>query len=317
MLLPMGGNAAPWPVHPWVAAGHRLRFGVYLGLIDQWSREVELAQLAEDLGFDSFWIADHPVSQGGDPWSHLAALAAVTRRLRLGTLVTSVNYRPLVLLARIVADVDRISDGRVVLGIGIGDDARDSARLAVPYPPVHERQAALGNALQLLRPLLSGEEVALPGGERLMLTPGPVQSRVPILLAGGGEKVTLRQVAEHADASNFGPGGPIGGAWTLDDVRRKYAVLREHCRATGRPYESVLRTYFGGLFELGDGVETREEPFTTAIGRYLVLRADPGGAIAYYQALAGAGVQYVILAGLDDPATLTRFGERVMPAFGQ
>jgi alkanesulfonate monooxygenase SsuD/methylene tetrahydromethanopterin reductase-like flavin-dependent oxidoreductase (luciferase family) len=311
------GGVADWRAHPWVTeGGGRVRFGLYGGLSADWARNVERVQLADELGFDSFWIADHPISHGRDPWSYLAGLAAVTRRIRLGTQVTSANYRPLALLARIVADVDRISGGRVVLGIGIGDDPRDSARLGVPYPPVAERQAALDDALRLLRPMLAGEEVALPGGESVLLKPGPAQARVPILIAGGGEKVTLRQVAEHADASNFGAGGPIGNAWTLDDVRRKYAVLREHCRAIDRPYESVLRTYAGGLFGFGEGVETREEYLTSGLGhRYLVLRADPAGAIAYYRALAETGVQYVILTGLDDPVAVRLFAERVAPAF--
>ena len=210
--------------------------------------------------------------------------------------------------------MDRISGGRVVLGLGIGDDPRDSARLGVPYPPVPARQAALAAALWVLRPLLAGEEAELPGGERVALTPGPAQARVPVLLAGGGERVTLRQVAEYADAANFGPGSPMGSAWTLDDVRRKYAVLRAHCEAVGRPYASVLRTHLGGL-RLEEGVETREVAVTSALGhRYLGLGADPAGAAAHYHALTDAGVQYVIVQGLQDPATVRLFGERVLPA---
>ena len=305
-----------WRTHPWVAeSGGQLRFGLY-GVTNDWARDVERITLAEELGFDSFWVADHPISHGRDSWTQLAALAVVTRRIRLGTLVTSYNYRPLALLARIVADVDRISGGRVVLGIGIGDNPRDSARLGVPYPSVRERQAALGDALRLLRPMLAGEEVTLPSNESVVLQPPPMQARVPVLIAGGGEKGTLRQVAEHADASNFGAGGPIGNAWTLDDVRSKYAVLREHCQAVGRPNESVLRTYFGGLIGFGEGVETREEPFTSGLGhRYLVLRADPAGAVAHYRTLREAGVQYVIVGGLDDPASVRLFAERVLPSF--
>jgi len=313
------GHGAPseWsggPPHPWVAAaGARLRVSLY-GLTHDWARDVERVQLAEALGFDAVWVADHPLSHGRDPWTYLAALAAVTRRLRLGTLVTSANYRPLALLARIVADVDRISGGRVVLGIGIGDNPRDAARLGVPYPPVPARQAALAAALRVLRPLLAGAEAELPGGERLRLDPPPAQERVPVLLAGGGERVTLRQVAEHADAANFGAGSPMGRAWTLADVRRKYAALRAHCQAVGRPYASVLRTYSSGLV-LEEGGEPREEPVTSALGhRYLILRGDPAGVAAHYRTLADAGVQYLIVQGLADPAAVRRFGERVLPA---
>jgi alkanesulfonate monooxygenase SsuD/methylene tetrahydromethanopterin reductase-like flavin-dependent oxidoreductase (luciferase family) len=136
---------------------------------------------------------------------------------------------------------------------------------------------------------------------------------VPILVAGGGEKVTLRQVAQYADASNFGPGDTTGNAWTVDDVRRKYEALRGHCEAVGRAYDSVLRTYFGGLLEFGESVHTREEQFRTAFGQYLVLHGDPKGAVAHYRALVDAGVRYIIIVGLTDPEALRLFAEQVVP----
>jgi alkanesulfonate monooxygenase SsuD/methylene tetrahydromethanopterin reductase-like flavin-dependent oxidoreductase (luciferase family) len=243
--------------HPWVAEGaRRVRFGLYGVLKPDWTRTLEWAQLAEEVGFDSFWLADHPVAHGRDCWTYLAALATGTRRIRLGSLVSCVFYRAPALLARIVADVDMISNGRVVLGLGIGDIEGEFAQLGLAYPSVRERQAALGDALQVLPRLLGGEEVTLRGVHtgvaNAVIRPGPSQEpRVPILVAGGGEKVTLRQVAQYADASNFGAGDTIGSAWTLDDVRRKYVALRGHCEAVGRPYDSVLRTYFGGVLEFG------------------------------------------------------------------
>ena len=210
---------------PWVAAGRgRPRFGVYGGLTNDWARDVERVQLAEALGFDAFWVADHPLSHGRDPWSYLAALAPATWRIRLGTLVTSANYRPSALLARIVADVDRISGGRVVLGIGIGDNPRDSARPLAPYPPVPARQAAPAAALRVLRPLLAGEEAELPGDDRVVLTPGPVQARVPILLAGGGERVTLRGGRRVRRRVELRPREPHGQR--LDAGRRAAQVRR-------------------------------------------------------------------------------------------
>lgn len=305
--------------HPWVAEGaRRVRFGLYGGLLPDWSRGLEWVQLAEELGFDSFWMADHPVAHGRDCWTYLAALATVTSRIRLGSLVSCVYYRAPALLARIVADVDMISNGRVVLGLGIGDVEREFAQLGLAYPPVRERQAALGETLEVLPQLLGGEEVSLSGAHLrvngAVIRPGPPQKpHVPILVAGGGEKVTLRQVAQYADASNFGAGNTMGNAWTLDDVRRKYEALRGHCEAVGRPYDSVLRTYFGGVLEFGERVQTREEHFSTAFGQYLVLHGDPKGAVAHYRALVDAGVRYIILVGLADPQALRLFAEQVVP----
>jgi alkanesulfonate monooxygenase SsuD/methylene tetrahydromethanopterin reductase-like flavin-dependent oxidoreductase (luciferase family) len=312
-----GVNSA-YVAHPWVAEGaRRVRFGLYGGLTPDWSRSLEWVQLAEELGFDSFWLPDHPVAHGRDCWTYLAALATGTRRIRLGSLVSCVYYRPTALLARIVADVDMISNGRIVLGLGIGDVEREFAQLGLVYPPVRERQAALGDALQVLPRLLGGEEVTLWGThvrvDGAVIRPGPSQEpRVPILVAGGGEKVTLRHVAQYADASNFGAGDTIGNAWTLDDVRRKYLALQGHCEDVGRPYDSVLRTYFGGVVEFGESVQTREEHFSTAAGQYLVLHGDPKGALAHYRALVDAGVRYFIIVGLSDAKALRLFADQVV-----
>jgi alkanesulfonate monooxygenase SsuD/methylene tetrahydromethanopterin reductase-like flavin-dependent oxidoreductase (luciferase family) len=294
-----------------------VRFGLY-GLLPDWSRGLEWVQLAEELDFDSFWMADHPVAHGRDCWTYLAALASVTSRIRLGSLVSCVHYRAPALLARIVADVDMISNGRVVLGLGIGDVEGEFAQLGLAYPSVRERQTALDEALQVLPRLLGGEEVTLSGAhvrvDHAVIRPGPSQEpRVPILVAGGGEKVTLRQVAQYADASNFGAGNTVGSAWTLDDVRRKYAALRGHCEAVDRPYDSVLRTHFSGILKFGEGVQTREEPYSTAFGQYLVLNGDPKGAVAHYRALVDAGVRYFIVVGLADTQALRLFAEQVVP----
>ena len=115
---------------------------------------------------------------------------------------------------------------------------------------------------------------------------------------------------------------PEHGAAVVEEVRekeflgekRKYLVLRGYCEAVGRPYDSVLRTYFGGVVEFGESVQTREEYVRTVAGEYLVLHGDPKGAVAHYRALVGAGVRYFIVVGLDDPKALRLFAEQVVPA---
>lgn len=122
---------------------HRIRFGIYGGPARDWPAAAEWGQMVEELGFDSYWVGDHPVQFPFDCWAHLAALAAVTERIRLGPLVGCALYRHPLLLARQVADVDRVSNGRVVLGLGIGDAPQEFAQLGLRYGSARERQEAL------------------------------------------------------------------------------------------------------------------------------------------------------------------------------
>jgi len=308
--------------HPWVAERQgRIRFGIYGGPARDWSAAVEWVQLVEELGFDSYWVGDHPAQFPFECWAHLAALAAVTKRIRLGPLVECALYRHPVLLARQVADVDRISDGRVVLGLGIGDAQHEFAQLGLRYGSSRERQEILEEMVQVV-PALWGEDPITFSGRHVKvrearIRPEPVQKpHVPILIAGGGERVTLRQVAQYADASNFGAGNLIGKAWGLDDVRRKYEALHEHCRAFNRPYESVLRTYVNFGLELGETesssvLRSHVAAFDFSFDRFV---GTPRDAVAYYRALAGAGVQYFIasIRG-EDPNVLRLLAEEVVP----
>src|SRR5215472_9913030 len=138
-------------MHPWASCGiQRLRFGI-IAATQSWPQMRDLAQMAEGLGFDSFWRVDHPML-GHDGWTTLAALAAVTRTIRLGTHVSCVAYRNPVLLARMAADIDAISNGRLVLGLGSGDMPREFQQLGLAYPPIKPRQAALEEAIRIIRP---------------------------------------------------------------------------------------------------------------------------------------------------------------------
>ena len=316
--------AAEQVIHPWVAAGQRqIRFGLFVGpSVAEWGRVAELAQAAEAAGFNSVWLPDHPVAHGRDCWTYLAGLAAATRRVRLGSLAAGVLFRHPVLLARVVTDVDRLSGGRAVLGLGIGDLAGEFTQLGLPFPPVRARQRALEEAVHLVRRLWAGEAVTFAGehfrAEGAALRHGPVQAGgVPLLIAGGGERVTLRQVAQHADAANFGPGSATGAAWTVDDVRRKCAVLAGHCTAHGRPADAVLRTYWALLGEVRDDVAPGARRVTSAAGlEYQVFDGAPTDVVAHFRALAGAGIRYFIVAA-STPERVRLLGERVLPALAQ
>src|SRR4030081_2141594 len=135
----MVASSAP---HPWVAEGQdKIRFAIVGPFLKEWSETLEFVLRAEELGFDAYWANDHP-TRSMDCWSTLTALAMATRKIRLLSLVSCIYYRSPALLARLAADVDRVSNGRLILGVGIGDDVPEFAQLQIPFPPVRERQEA-------------------------------------------------------------------------------------------------------------------------------------------------------------------------------
>jgi alkanesulfonate monooxygenase SsuD/methylene tetrahydromethanopterin reductase-like flavin-dependent oxidoreductase (luciferase family) len=310
--------------HPWVTARQgTVRFGIVGGPSGDWSALLDFVQTVEALGFDAYWRPDHPLMLA-DCWTTLAALAPATRRLRLGSLVSCVAYRNPVVLARMVADVDRISQGRVVLGLGAGDVEFEFRAMGVPYPSARARQDALAETLRVVCPLLGGETVTYQGvhcqvAGATLQPPAVQQPRVPILIGGGGERTTLRLVAQYADASSLGAGPWGGAASTADDVRHKYAVLDEHCAALGRPGTAVLRTYHHVPVLLADSpaaLAAKRERVPRAIfamAGAAALVGTPEEAVERLRTLVAAGCQYLTLAVLE-PETLQLLAERVVPA---
>jgi alkanesulfonate monooxygenase SsuD/methylene tetrahydromethanopterin reductase-like flavin-dependent oxidoreductase (luciferase family) len=271
---------------------------------------------------------------GTATWTALAALAEATTTIRLGTLVSCVYYWNPVVLARAAADVDRISGGRVVLGLGSGDMEQEFHQLGLPFPPGPERQATLEEAIQIIRPLLAGQTVDYQGqhlrvhGATLNLPPLQ-QPHIPLLIAGGGERTTLRFAAQYADASNLGASSWTGGALGAGDGERKLAVLRQHCEALGRLYDAILRTRFVGLVltERAEDLPAkldRVPPWYLALMQPLFVTGTPEEAIAWLQARVAVGFRYffVIFAPLGtssvgavfDHETLDLLVQRVIPA---
>lgn len=321
----------PTETHPWVAKWHnRIGFGVSIfPQPPDWKDFIRLVQRMEAMGIDSYWSYDHPAANA-DCWTALAALAVSTETIRLGTMVDCIYYRPAYLLARQAADVDRASGGRLVLGLGIGRLEEEFAVMGLSYPPTPVRQQGLEETFAILRGLWSGEPFAYRGQCFSAATPGPwghflppvQEPYVPFLLAGGGEKTTLRQVARFADASNMGAHPAIGQAVSDQDITRKFGVLKRWCEEYGRPYGSVLRTHFTMPLILAPTHAALEQKLHTMPQDTLAWAADalftgtPEEAIVFYQELATLGFQYFIgniLAG--DEETVELFGEAVMPAF--
>jgi len=316
-----------WISHPWVAEGQRtIRFGALI--MDQgtdWLQLRDWVQMVEALGFDSYWASDHPfLSQ--DAWITLTIAAQTTRKIRLGTLVSCVFYRSPAMLARLAADVDRLSDGRLVLGVGIGDLPQEFAQLGIPLQSIKARQQALEEIIQTIMELWHGEDFTYQGtilqAQQVGLPGGPVQRpRIPLLIAGGGERVTLRQVAQYADVANFGAHPIIGGAYQIDDVVRKYDALRRHCEAQGRPYASVLRSHLTFplvIAETHEALRAKLDSFPQGWLKMFgasMIAGVPQEVIASYRALASAGVRYFICSFFrKDVETLRLLAEQVMPA---
>ena len=263
----------------------------------------EIARAADDAGLASLWVMDHFFQiDRADParanmemlegYTTLAFMAAHTRRIRLGTMVTGVTYRYPGLLAKTITTLDVLSGGRAWLGIGAAWYEREHLGLGVPFPPVKERFERLEEALQICLEMWSPGAKPYNGKHyqlrETINSPQPVtQPRPPILIGGSGEKKTLRLVAKYGDACNI-----QGDAATL---RHKLDVLREHCQAVGRRYEDIEKTSM--LINWGS------DPF------------DSSAMVDQLGALAELGIQHVIC-GLPDIwnlKALESIGRDVLP----
>ena len=218
-----------------------------------------IGEAADAGGFDTVWVMDHffqlePMIGSADDamleaYSALAYLAGITERIRLGTLVTGVNYRHPGYLAKAVTTLDVLSRGRAWLGIGAGWYEREALGLGLPFPPLAERFEQLEETLRIILRMWDGDRSPING--ELFTLAEPINSpqaltkpHPPILIGGSGERKTLRMVAQYADACNlFVFGGTEGLSHKLD-------VLRAHCERLGRDYDEISKTV-GGFFYTG------------------------------------------------------------------
>ena len=235
------------------------------------------------------------------------------------------QFRHPVLLARVAADVDRLSNGRLVLGLGAGWDPVEFAQMGLPLPSPKDRLDALEETLQLL-PRLWGDRPVTYEGRHMRVagarvTNGPVQPRVPILLGGGGERRMLRLVAQYADACNTeGSDRGSSGAWTPEALAHKHDVLRQHCAAVGRPEAAILRTHFRYPLVVAESPRRLQEKLELLPPelRETTCRVvgSPREVVDALLPLIHAGVRYFIFAASDlDSARL--LAERVIPEVEQ
>jgi alkanesulfonate monooxygenase SsuD/methylene tetrahydromethanopterin reductase-like flavin-dependent oxidoreductase (luciferase family) len=318
-------------MHPWVEKYQsRIGFAVQGGARtdDPDANEVVMRAglLTEDVGLDGFCIGDHP-GLSPEVLLHLAALARETTRIELGSIVYCIYHRHPVMFARQIADLDRLSGGRAVVGLGIGWNVPEFARLGMALPPVPERQRALEEYVRILNGVWGDGPFSFTGvtfsTADAVIAPRPIQQpRPPIVIAGGGEKVTLRQVAQFADACNFGASANTGAIRGAEAVARRFAVLRGHCDVVGRPYEEILRTHFTSWLILAETEREarakREKYFPNGLTEeqtYTRIVGTPDQVVAYCAELVDAGVQYFVMQTQDasDTETIELLGREVAP----
>jgi F420-dependent oxidoreductase-like protein len=210
-----------------------------------WSGVVERVRFAESAGFDGFWLFDHFKAMYGDPtgpcfeaWTTLAALAAITQRIRLATLVTGMTYRHPSVLASEVVTVDHISGGRVELAVGAAWFEEEHRELGIPFPGVRERAERLEEGVQVIRLLMTQDHASFDG-RHVQLSdatyrPRPVQQpHPPIWIGASGEQLMLPIVARQADWWHSGG--------SVQELIRKSRLLDQLAEEAGRDPASISR----------------------------------------------------------------------------
>ena len=265
----------------------------------------EIGEAAEEAGFDRIGVADHlwqhPIMGGPEAdepecYTTLAFLAAHTERIGLTAMVSGIHFRHPAVLVKSVTTLDVLSGGRAGFGVGSGHYPEEMAGLGIPFPPQKERFEMLEETLQIALRMWSGErgdERPFEGkhyrlGRPLNLPQSTTRPHPSIMVAGDGEKKTLRLVARYADACSLRPG---------PQVPEKLEALRRHCEEAGTDYEAIEKTC-AFRFDVGEDGEKTEE------------------LVGQLRWLAGMGIQTVIggVPGVDALSPLETIGEQVVPA---
>jgi F420-dependent oxidoreductase-like protein len=219
---------------------------------DKWAKAVEVAVLAEELGYDSLWVYDHvhnvpvPAHEAMfECWTTIAAISQRTSRIRLGQMVGCAPYRNPGLLAKITSNIDVISGGRLDWGVGAGWYENEFTGYGYPFPSAADRIRALRETVEIVLSMWREPDTTYHGRyftlDGAQCDPKPLQQpHPPVLIGGGGEQMTLRVVAELATHSNFG-GKPHEWA-------HKAEVLKGHCAKVGRDYDEITKTWSPEVF---------------------------------------------------------------------
>lgn len=291
-----------------------------------WPSLLQAGVRADTLGYDTLWTWDHlypiigdshgPIFEG---WLTITAWAMATRRIRIGLMVGANTFREPTLTAKMATTLDHLSGGRAILGIGAAWFEEEHLDFGIPFGSgFPERLRWLGEALPIMRGMLDGTEPTASGpryrARHVRNDPPPVQAHLPILVGGGGEKVTLRLVAKYADMNNVGGG--------IENVRRKEAILLEHCAAVGRDPAAIERTTGIGTVFIRDDRAEAERLFRAAFERNRIAEPWKDQPVGTPEDVAGMLAPYLelgyrhFIAGFPatyDEESMTRLITEVKP----
>jgi len=307
----------------------KIKFGVFLPFYafrtekrasQLFNRLQDVVLECERLGYDSVWLDDHMMLNTMpilECWTTLSALSKATKRIRLGTMVTCNSFRNPALLAKMAATLDNISDGRLELGVGAGVQKSEHNAYGFSFPSSKARIERLNEAVTIIKKLWTEEKASYSGKHYRIIDavcePKPVQKpHPPIIVGGGGEKMTLRVTAQHADRYDW------GYIPSIEHYRRKLNVLEKHCEAVGRRFDEIEKSCWpaGQIFIGADidemvsqwvpkGVSLEDFMQTSCVG-------TPENCIKLLQPYANLGVTQFMLFFGDLPSLdgLRRFAEK-------
>ncbi len=297
--------------------------------VEQYEAMTRVGKAAEQAGYDSIWVYDHfhtvptpELETTFEAWTITAGLARDTSRIKIGQMVTCNGYRNPALLAKIASTVDVMSNGRLLCGLGAGWYEHEWRAYGYGFPDVPDRMRAFRDACEIVvrmwtedKPVFKGKYYSIDGA--INLPKGVQKPHIPLWIGGGGEKVTLKLVAQWGDACNVGGGDPAV-------VRQKLEILRGHCATVGRDYETITRSTNINLFLLEDGADpeqaTAKARRNTSFEEYSrgAFVATAGQVVERINKLIEAGANYIITyfpRVAYDHSMLTRYAAEVMPRF--
>ncbi len=313
-----------------------VKVGVVLPIYDIDVKEaLDFGVQAESLGYDSLWVEDHLMpwqlsceKSTLEGWVLLSILADRTEKIRIGTMVSNILYRHPVILAKLAVMVDRVSNGRFTMGLGLGWFEDEAKAYGLPMPPLKVRIEMFREAIELMKKLwTSSGKVSFKGKyftiENASFQPKPVQKPYPPIIIGtGGEKVMLKIVAKEADGWNY-------GALSPEEVKHKLDILRKFCSEVGRNFEDIEKTFELYVFIGKDRSEanSRLEKYLETIPRgdklqhiiqqlYIrnALKGTASDILNQMKDYVNAGIEHFILVfpGEDRFKMLREFGEHVL-----